>query len=154
MKKIIFISFLICSFFFSCSPPRLLNSLPINQGISGLITQVSGNQMPMKGVPSPVPKGIVTTVYIYAPTNINQVTKSTNPTQFSFIKTQLLATVETDSTGFFSVQLNPGKYSVFIKQGDLFYANIFDASNNIALFTVEEGKLTKISLSVNSAATY
>ena len=110
--------------------------------------------MPMKGAPPVVPKGIVTTVFIYEPTNISQVRRLGTAATYTAIATKLVASVDTDSTGKFTIALPVGSYSVFIKQGGQFYANLFDTNNNIALFTVEEGKLTMVNLAVSSNASF
>lgn len=110
--------------------------------------------MPMKGGPPVVPKGISTTVLIYEPTNITQVRRMGTAATYTAIATKQVASVETDSTGKFTIALPAGSYSVFIKQGNQFYANLFDTNNNIALFTVEEGKLTTVNLSVSFGASF
>jgi hypothetical protein len=128
----------------------------IKEGISGIVTEVSGNQMPMKNAPraNSGSFGILTTVFIYEPTNISQVSRIANSTVYTAIHTKRVASVETDSTGRFTIALPPGTYSLFVKQGKDFFANLFDTNNNISLFTVENGKLTEAKLTVNSKATY
>ena len=126
----------------------------ITQGITGQITEATGNQMPMKDAPLPVGKGILTTVLIYEPTNTSQVSRIGTSPVYTAISTKLVASVDTDSTGAFTVNLPAGSYSLFVKQGKQFYANLFDVNNNIALFTVEEGKLTRADLKISSGASY
>jgi hypothetical protein len=86
---------------------------------------------------------------VYEPTNINQVSRIGTSPVYTAISTKQVASVETDSTGAFTVDLPPGSYSLFVKQGKQFYSNLFDVNNNIAVFTVEEGKLTKADLEVS-----
>jgi len=126
----------------------------ITQGIRGVIIEAAGNQMPMKGASPSVPKGILTTVLIYEPTNIRQVNRSGSSPLYTAISTKPVASVDTDSTGAFIISLPPGSYSLFVKQGAQFYANLFDTNNNIALFTVEEGKITEARLTVSLRANY
>jgi hypothetical protein len=155
MKKILFILLLTAFSFTYCSTPRKATLVSVKQGISGLVTESIGNQMPMKSRPPAQPKGIVTTVYFYEPTQLNQtLSNEPNTGYYTLIKTRLVASIDTDSTGAFAISLPAGKYSVFVKKGLYYYANLFDAQNNIALFTVEVDQLTKINLTVNSAATY
>ena len=155
MKKILFILLLIgCSLTF-CSTPRKTTLASVKQGIAGLITESIGNQMPMKGAAPAQPRGIATTVYFYEPTQLKQTIRyEAISGYYTMIKSRLVASVDTDSTGAFAISLPAGKYSVFVKKGPYYYANLFDVENNIALFTVEADQLTKISLTVNSAATY
>ncbi len=124
------------------------------QGINGTITVASGNQMPMKGAEPKVPRGIQCTVLVYEPTNTSQVSRLPASPIYTAISTRLVASVDTDSTGRFAVSLPEGSYSLFIKQGNQFYANLFDMNNNIALFTVEKGKMTKANLAVSVKAAY
>ncbi len=154
MKPFLFILFSASLTFTGCSSVKNANSSSVQQGITGVITEVTGDQMPMKGAPRPVPKGIMATVLVYEPTNISQVKRVGTATIYTSIATRLVASVQTDSTGAFTLSLPAGSYSVFIQQGKQYYANLFDTANNIALFTVEAGKLTKVDLTVNSAATY
>ena len=125
-----------------------------NTGIQGKVTEVTGNQMPMMGAPKAQPKGIKASVFIYEKTNINQVIQIDSSPIYTTINTKQVAFVETDSSGAFIFALPVGSYSLFIKQGNQFYANLFDSNNNIALFTVEEGKLTQVTLQINNRATY
>ena len=113
------------------------------QGIEGTVFVASGNQMPAPGRPRPVPRGIQTTVFIYALTNIRQVTRVGQSAYYSAVPTKLIHAVETDSLGHFSVSLPVGRYSVFTKKGGLFYASIFDSENNIAPVEVVEGKMSR-----------
>ncbi|MEO8172650.1 MAG: hypothetical protein ABI581_06190 [Sediminibacterium sp.] len=154
MKHILFFLFVTSMAFIACSSAKNANSSMISQGITGYITETKGNQMPMKGEPLPVGKGILTTVLVYEPTNISQVSRDGTSPVYTAISTKLVASVETDSTGGFTVSLPVGSYSLFIKQGKQFYANLFDVNNNIALFTVEEGKLTRADLKISSKASY
>ena len=110
--------------------------------------------MPNPDAPPALPRGIHTTVFIYEPTNITDVTRVGTSPVYTAINTKLVASVETDSTGVFTIALPVGSYSLFVQQGKGFYANLFDTDNNIALFVVEDDKLTTVKLTVSSRATY
>ena len=154
MKHILFYLFAMWFFIIGCSSVKKTDSSSETQGITGLVTRVTGNQMPGPGATKPPPKGIPATILIYEPTHTSQVTQSGTSPLYTAINTRLVASVMSDSTGLFTVALPAGSYSLFVKQGKLFFANLFDTNNNISLFTVEEGKLTKIKLTVNSGASY
>lgn len=154
MKHILFFLLTGCLTILGCSSAKKANSSAITQGITGRITEQTGNRMPMKDAEPATPKGILTTVFIYEPTHISQVTRTGTEPVYTAIATRLVASVETDSTGHFTVSLPVGSYSLFVKQGNRFYANLFDSNNNIALFTVEEGKLTQANLSVSNRASF
>ena len=154
MKQILFVLFLISMLLYACSSVKKANLSLVKQGITGSVTLISGNQMPMKGREPDLPKGLKTTVLIYAPTQLSQVQRVGTSPVYTAIATKRVASVETDSTGNFTIYLPAGKYSVFISQGTAFYANLFDTENYIALVTVEANKLTSLHLSVNSTASY
>jgi hypothetical protein len=155
MKHILFWAVAAAVAGFACSPAKNSQSDTTTQGLTGRITEVTGNQMPMQGARSKTPKGVLTTVYIYEPTNVSQVTQVNNaPAEYTAIRTKQVASVTTDSTGHFTVALPAGSYSVFVGHKKRFYANLFDSQNNIALFTVEENKLTTANLVISSSAVY
>ena len=154
MKYILFFLLTVSMTGLGCSSAKKNKSSVIKQGLTGLITEATGNQMPMKGAAPQVPRGILTNVFIYEPTNLTQVNRIGTSAIYTAINTHLVASVATDSTGAFSLALPVGSYSVFIQRGKQFYANLFDTNNNIALFTVEENKLTTVHLTVSSSASY
>lgn len=154
MKHILFFLFSFAVAALACSSAKNAKSSVVKQGIAGFITELSGNQMPMKDAPARQPKGVLTNVLIYEPTNTSQVSRVGSSTVYTAISTKLVASVTTDSAGAFTVALPVGSYSVFVQQGKQFYANLFDTNNNIALFTVEKNKLTYASLSISSKASF
>jgi hypothetical protein len=154
MKQILFILFAISTLIPSCSSLKKVKSSSIKQGITGFITETKGNQMPSPDAPKSSPRGIPTTVFVYEPTNLTQVTGEGGSALYTSINTKMVASVQTDSLGAFSIALPVGSYSLFVQQGKGFYANLLDTNNNIALFTVEADKLTTVNLTVSSKATY
>ena len=128
--------------------------MKVEQGLSGYIKEIKGNQMPSPDVQPEAPKGVRTTVYIYEPTNISQVVRIGNSPFYNAIRTKLIKSVESDSLGYFITPLPVGTYSLFTKVDGKFYANSFDAQNNIAPATVEENKLTKVNFLISARATY
>lgn len=126
----------------------------ITQGISGTVTELTGNQMPMKGAIPPSPRPVLTTVLVYEPTHVSQVNRVGTTALYTDIRTKQVASVDTDSTGAFQVALPVGSYSLFVKTAKGYYANLFDTENNIALFKVEEGQVTMVRLSVTDKAVF
>lgn len=140
-----------------CRPgksPRPGTAQLVQEGITGFIYEESGNRMPMKGAEPQKPTGLSTTIYIYELANLEQVTRVDATPFYTAIRTRPVTTVHSDSTGAFTIRLAPGSYSLFIKQGDRFYANSFDANNNIAPVTVQKGRLSTVRLVVNPSAVY
>lgn len=139
---------------FACKSAKQSKSGQITQGISGIITELKGNQMPMKGAPANTPRPISVTVLVYEPTNLSQVQRVETSALYTTINTRKVASVLSDSTGAFKVALPPGTYSLFVQQGKFFFANSFDSQNNIQLVTVEANKVTPFNITINSGATY
>lgn len=121
-----------------------------NQGISGTILEVTGNQMP------PISENdgaaVQRTVRVYAPTKISDATG--HPPLFSEIQTTFIVETNSDKEGHFKLQLPPGKYSVFVMAEEQFYANNFNSDNFINLITVKPNEWTAIKLLINYSASF
>jgi hypothetical protein len=126
----------------------------VKQGIEGYVYRVSGNQMPSPDAPPSSPRGVKTKVYVYELTNIEQVVKEGQGAFYRSIKTKFVKEFESNNKGFFKIALQPGKYSLFTKKGDLFYANRFDSKNNISSIEVLPKAVSKVELKVDYDATY
>ncbi|MBE7173402.1 MAG: carboxypeptidase regulatory-like domain-containing protein [Williamsia sp.] len=124
------------------------------QGIEGYLYKVSGNMMPGPGVNRPAPRGTKAILYIFELTNTSQVTRKDPSPFYSAIKTKLVKQVSSNSKGRFSVQLPPGRYSLFVKKGALYYANQYDDKNNIFPVEVLPGKMTKVEFRIDYNAVY
>ena len=133
-------------------------------GISGTVYRLSGNHMPApnrrahpfadSARTSGVRPGVKATVCIFPLTADNQVIRPTgagaSSPYYKAVLTHLIRQVDTDDKGYFQVALPPGTYSVFTKNGDLFYATQRDEKNNIAPVKVLSGKITRVQCSVES----
>ena len=139
--------------FLACKPPQKKANPPIIQGVKGVISQISGNQMPRIGAPPSVPQPYPTTLFFYEPTDISRIHQWTPGPLYTNIYTKLIMTANTDSTGAYIAKLPEGTYSVFVQAGQQFYANLLDIRNNINLVRVEKGKLTELNIVVNYTAT-
>ncbi|MEJ8842433.1 hypothetical protein WG954_08560 [Lacibacter sp. H375] len=122
------------------------------QGVKGHVLRIRGNQMPSPDLP--VSQGIAfkTTLYVYELTNRSQVTERNG--FYTMVSTKLVKQLETNEDGSFKLKLKPGKYSLFIKKGDLFYANLFDSDNNIFPVEVKKGEWTEVDFKADYDAVY
>ncbi|MFT2007082.1 carboxypeptidase regulatory-like domain-containing protein [Pontibacter sp. 13R65] len=126
----------------------------IQQGIAGRVLWVSGNQMPSPDVPrSSGKKGIQRQVFIYQLTKGAQAT-TTDGVFHTKIQTNLVTQVVTDANGYFAVSLEPGRYSIFTKEEQGLFANLFDGENNIYPVEVKQGEVTQVEFLINYNATY
>lgn len=124
------------------------------EGIKGKIYRITGNLMPAPGEPPAQPQPFQTTLYIYELTNASQVKRASEASFYTAISTKLVKEVTPGKKGNFKVKLPPGQYSLFIKKGDLYYANSFDDKNNIAPVAVERGKYTSVEVKADYGAVY
>jgi hypothetical protein len=127
----------------------------IKQGITGKVVWEAGNQMPSPDAPpsSGGRRGVQRTLYIHELTNGTQATTREGVFHTN-IRTNLVTQVNTDADGNFTVSLKPGKYSIFSKEEQGLYANLFDGQNNIFPVEVKEGQLTTIEFLINYEAVY
>ena len=114
------------------------------QGVQGTVYVVSGNQMPSPRVKRSPLKGVRSTVYIYELTPLSRVVRQGQSAYYSAVQTPLVKQVETDSLGHFCTCLPVGRYSLFTKKNGFFYANLFDATNNIAPVEVVKGQMSTL----------
>lgn len=128
--------------------------MQVKQGIQGQILWEAGNQMPSPDAPpSNGRRGVERTVYVYELTNSSQTT-SQDGIFHTNIKTKLVTQVKTDANGKFAVNLKPGRYSLFTKEEQGLYANLFDGEMNIFPVEVKEGEVTTVEFLVNYNAFY
>ena len=128
--------------------------MQIKQGIQGQILWEAGNKMPSPDAPpSSDRRGVERTVYIYELTNSSQTT-SQDGVFHTAIQTKLITQVKTDANGNFTVKLKPGRYSLFTKEEQGLYANLFDGEMNIFPVEVKEGEVTAVEFLVNYNAFY
>lgn len=154
MLKNLFGLLLVVAAILACGSTKKVKSEKMTQGITGVVIENIGNQMPMKGEEPPKPKGIKAEIFVYDKTNINQTVKDPTTGLFTSIATKKIASVVSDSSGKFSVALPVGSYSLFVKIGDSYYANLFNQFNDIHLVSVDSGAIVTTTIRVNHRAVY
>jgi hypothetical protein len=122
------------------------------QGIVGQVLWVDGNQMPGPDSKNSPAKGIEREIYIYEAAMLKDTKRSNG--FFSEIRTPLVAKVISDETGTFRVLLPEGEYSVFTKEPEGLFANIFDGQGRINTIFVKKQEFTQITIKVNYNAAY
>lgn len=127
------------------SPQRNNDKVTISQGLWGDVWFWEGDFMPMisPSCASGTITAVVREIYIHELTTFDDVDEE-SPTFYSSINTPLIAVAQSDTDGFFEVELSPGSYSVFAKEGDLYYANGFGHYGEIYPIEVVLNNLTEI----------
>ncbi|HVU53768.1 MAG TPA: hypothetical protein VHD83_01880 [Puia sp.] len=124
---------------------------PGEQGIEGTVFTAVGNRMPAPGVKRSTPKdGVRAVVCVFELTNISQVERVGTSAYYKAVHTRMVQQADTDDKGHFKIVLPPGRYSIFTKKGDLFYASRMDEKNNVAPVEVLPGVWTKVQCWVES----
>jgi hypothetical protein len=122
------------------------------QGLQGQVFWVSGNQMPgPESVLSPN-QGAIREILVYELTTVSDATQ-VGPF-FRDIKTHLIAVVQSKADGTFKVKLPVGVYSVFTKEKNGLYANLFDGKGNINPVIVKHGQYAWKTITIEYEAAY
>ena len=122
------------------------------QGICGKVLWVAGNQMPGPGKKLSKGSGVEREIHIYEVVTVENTTQQNG--FFTDIRSRRVAVGMSRSNGSYKIALPPGNYSVFTKEPDGLFANLFDAQGAINVVTVKEGEFTVIDLTVNYKAAY
>lgn len=131
---------------------------PESQGVTGTITWIEGNQMPIrtedgaadaKQKPNPIKRSI----RVYPLINFSDL-KMAEDGLFAALSQEPITEVESNDKGHYSIQLSPGKYSIFVVEEGGLFANIFDGEGNVQPVTVKENGWTLLDIVVNYKAVY
>ncbi|MEN8192728.1 MAG: hypothetical protein ABFS12_07910 [Bacteroidota bacterium] len=139
----------------SCNSPTEVTEIQteptIHQGVWGFVKFWEGDFMPpAAGSITPVERNVL----IYELTSIEEVEKVGYSPFYNSINTDLIASRQSNSKGFFQIELPEGEYSIFILEDSLFYSNSFDGYGNINPFKVEKDSLAKIEFDITYNATF
>lgn len=130
----------------------LLGCVSIKQGIEGQVQWVSGNQMPGPDKKPAPTQGIEREIYIYELLSLDDVESKDG--FISRVNKPLIKIVQSNPEGNFLVHLDPGTYSILIKEPQGLFANRFDQQNHIHPITVKKHEMVKITVVVDYEAAY
>jgi hypothetical protein len=122
------------------------------QGIIGKVIWIEGNQMPGPDSKNSAGKNIKREIHIYQAATLKE-TKQSNGF-FTEIQPPLIAKVTSDENGTFTVELPEGEYSIFTKEPEGLFANLFDGQGKINPIAVKKREFTQITIKVNYKAAY
>jgi|GEM_PF-803855 len=129
----------------------------ITEGIWGTLLQREGDCMPKESLvynwnrcrTFPVQREIL--VYEYTLWFEDTELSSFSPTFFETVFTKLIAKTTCDKEGFFELALEPGKYSVFIRENGMLYADGGDGQGGVCPVVVEPDNVSEVALVLNYA---
>jgi hypothetical protein len=132
-------------------PPDTRDQVTISQGAWGNVWFWEGDFMPVGwGKITPM----VRMVYVYSLTNLSDVDQVPYSPFYRAIHSTAIDSVLSNATGFFQFRLDTGRYSFFIKEDSLFYANGYDGYGNILPATIKKDSLTKVQIDITYSATF
>ncbi len=154
--KFTFFIFVLTAFLISCNKPMNAqeNNKIVKQGIVGRLLWLEGNLMPSIEGGGNIPAGqpVQREVHIYEVTKMSEAEQHEN--FYSNIQTNLVKVVMSEKNGFFKTSLEPGQYSLFVKEPKGLFANIFDAYGHIMPVEVLEDEVTEVTININYMAAY
>lgn len=125
----------------------------IQQGISGQVFELAGNQMPSPDRPRNLDGSpIQATVYVFELTNHSEQTQESGV--YTNIITKKVAAIKTLTNGEFKIALPTGIFSLFIKVEGGYFANQYDEKMNIHPITITKDQITSTKVKVDYKATY
>jgi hypothetical protein len=125
----------------------------ISQGVWGNVYFWKGDFMPGPYPPGGAITPVVREIFVYEATRFDQVVSAGNAF-YQSIGTRYVARAKSNRLGFFQIPLTPGKYSFFVKEGELFYANYWDGEGHILPGYVSPDSLTNVRIDITYEATF
>lgn len=137
----------------SCRTPQSMFSDGVSQGISGQILWYEGDLMPGIGKEPAEGKPIQREILIYEATSPD-LAKVHEGQFYSDLTSKLVQQANSDEDGKFIVALEPGTYSIFVKEPEGLFANRFDQAGIINPVTIKRNELVNILIKVDYKAAY
>ncbi len=144
---------LVCTLFSSCKNTQSMFSEGVSQGVTGQVLWYEGDLMPGFDKEPAEGKPIQREIYIYRATKMEQADLQEG-SFYSNIKTELVQKVISDEDGKFIIALDPGTYSVFVKEPKGLFASRFDQSGIINPLTISQNELVNLLIKVDYMAAY
>jgi hypothetical protein len=129
-----------------------LLQVTIHQGLAGRVWFWEGNFMPMSPTGKITPA--VRKILVYTPTRTDSALRVGYGGFYSHILTTLVAEGTSNDSGFFQVPLQSGRYSLFVKEDTLFYANSFDGRGYIQPVNILSDSITAVKIDITYRATF
>jgi hypothetical protein len=138
---------------FPSDPPPVGDQITITQGIWGSVRLWEGDFMPgihkISGTVTPVERD----VWIFEATRFDSVVAREGGF-YTRILTQLKAKTRSNAMGFYQASLPPGKYSIFVAENNLYYANGTDEAGHLVPGVVTAGAVTRVQIDITYRAAF
>lgn len=120
--------------------------------LNGVIIFWEGDFMP--GSPTGTKTPVKRELYIFEETTLDMVEQQEPGPFYSKVNSRLVEVTRSNMSGIFQVKLPPRIYSIFIKEGELFYANGADLYGRIMPAEIKSNSSTWILLDITYMATF
>ena len=137
----------------SCQSTKPMLSKGVSQGITGTVLWYEGDLMPGMDKEPVEGQPIQREIHIYELTSLKQAEVEEGYFYYN-LKTRLIKKVLSDEGGKFIVELDPGSYSVFVKEPKGLFASTFDQAGHLNPITIGQNELTKMLIRVDYKAAY
>ncbi|MDZ7723837.1 MAG: hypothetical protein U5R06_13775 [candidate division KSB1 bacterium] len=97
---------------------------------------------------------VVRDIFVYKAARNSDVEQVGFSAFFRKIKTDPIARIQSDKSGFFQVSLAPGIYSFFVMENSLFYANSVDSQGYIQAARVYPDSVSHRPINITYKATF
>jgi len=121
----------------------------VTQGVAGLVLFWEGNHQPGNVTGTKLPA--VRELLVYELTNLADVT-SAGPAFYSAISTRLVASTFSGADGRFALQLPVGRFSLFVREQSMFYANGWGSQGVIYPIDVAADTVTEVQFDITYLA--
>lgn len=171
MKRALLLISISLAFCLACDvePTRTLvpeldeNLVGINQGVCGTVLFWEGDFMPT--FPENEAQGdiypVVRDVCIFEAVlhdDIEWIEVEIPPSGYARLATDvptaLVKVVHSNRNGYFEAGLRPGLYSIFVREGGYYYANLVDQGGYVFPVEVKENEVSKITFDITYMATF
>ncbi len=151
-------TFAYCLMILACNPRNKASvnrsySVQVESGVRGKLTELTGNQMPLKTIEKGKGKPLQTQVYIFNQLSVSQLV-GLNEQWCKQVNTAPIRSQWSDSVGNYYINLNPGKYTILVAYNDGYFIPFFNQYNEIATISVVKSKIVQLDIKVNTKAVY
>lgn len=129
-----------------------LSQKKLKQGVEGKVFWVEGNQMPDPDKVANPEMGVEREILVYEATRMADV--KMEGMFFTEISSKMVAQFTSRPDGSFKMRLPPGQYSVFVREPNGLYANLFDSNNLINPVIVKPKAFTWLTIAIDYKAAY
>jgi hypothetical protein len=134
-------------------------NLKLKTGIAGKVLELKGNFMPGPGRDNSSKKqAVVRTVVIYplmTDKDLIAGESENGPMFYKGSKSKApVAVVQSDKNGCFKAALKPGRYSLFVIENGMLYANILDGDGYLNVFNVQPEEVTPFDVEISWQASF